>query len=1341
MIQQKYVIFIPTSNQNFVMRSNLDRIFSNSNWFKIFACVTLASILVIGVIATPIPASALISGACNCVIFRIDDIQDYYLNTVQGAVMDKFTEKNANATLPIIMNFIGNDQFVVQKVNVGHQSKLFEITVHGWNHDDYSLLTLQTQTDTLKLAGAKMQTLWGQNSTVFVLPYNSYNEDTLQAMQTNGMRIVSSETSQEIEPIYQAIPLSDIKDSHNIYHLPQSIEYKNVTGSIPIKTPLSTILSVVNSTINSNGYAVITMHPSDFAQMTLINNNTAVSFANAVNATELANLDTLITTIKNTPGYSIHTFSYVAKVALPATVDNVPPIITPPHDISFVSAQALTVISLGTATATDNFDPSPVITNNATSQISNGFPQGTTRVLWTATDNSGRSSTAIQYVTVGPVQDTTAPTVTITKPTAGQTIQGTNLGYNLRINGTASDAITVPTSGVKIVYVNTDQTPNVAATPNSPGNWTKWTYILHVAPGNPPSPVTALDAVSNDFWNNTGFLPLPGPITGLTINLNGPDTTKPELIAPANIIKNATGPLTPVTLGTPKVYDNADLNPVVSSSIGPGESSGFPPGITLVTWTAKDASNNVATAIQSINIINSAPAITLVAPVSNSRINGAFIANYTLSEVVGSGNFTFTRTGGTADAAPHFYNFTTSDKLQGAHLINSTTLQAGFGNSLVNGTVYTMKVSARDTLTLVPTSVTNTGITFDTTVPVISSVTPVSSTVNSSFKANFTLSEPVSTGSITFARTAGTADPAVHFYNFTTGDKTLGAHSITRSSLETGFNNTLVGGANYTMTIAAKDLALNSAVPVSRTSIQYINTAPVITLVTPASGSQVNAFSANYTLSASTAVTSGTITFTRTGGASDALTHTYNFAPGDKTLGAHSITRSSLETGFGNTLVGGAVYTMTITATDAAANVSTPVVKTLIFYDTAGPAVVLSTPTNSTSTTLFTVTAHFTKPVTGADIGDFVVVGGTKSNFVTVSPDTYTVNITPTAALITINMASSSAIDIVGNGNTAATQISVTYTSTLPATVSGIVFADADGNGLQGIGDSGIAGRTVILVDGNGTRLVDKTTNATGGYTFTGVAPGTLLVQTAPVPQNHLPSTGFFSYARPTIPGGIPSTVNFPLTPIIPQNRATVNGTVFEDTNNNGVQNQGEPGIAGVQVFVVDFLTLTQTTVLTNVNGAYTATGILPDVVLIQAAPIPAGHLPHTVTYSYQTLAQGSTTTVNFALRPITPSDQGTIIIDVFDDTNSNGIKDISETGVQNAVVFTFELLTAQADVKVTGPTGVTTHSGLIPDVVLAQINAAVLPPGFSTITTANGGFEFISVAPNSTTTVKIGLH
>ncbi|MBM2819124.1 MAG: carbohydrate-binding protein [Nitrosarchaeum sp.] len=222
--------------------------------------------------------------------------------------------------------------------------------------------------------------------------------------------------------------------------------------------------------------------------------------------------------------------------------------------------------------------------------------------------------------------------------------------------------------------------------------------------------------------------------------------------------------------------------------------------------------------------------------------------------------------------------------------------------------------------------------------PVISSVTPSSNSfINGGFKANYTLGESVPIGSITFARTGGLADGATHTYNFALGDNTTGAHSITRTVLETGFGN-LVSGAIYTMAISATDAASNVASTISKTSLTYDTTAPIISSVTPASSSIVNGgFSASYTLSET--VSSGTITFTRTGGLADSLTHTYNFAAGDKISGAHSIPRTVLEAGFGNPLVSRTIYNMTISATDAASNVATPVTKTGITYDTTGPCI------------------------------------------------------------------------------------------------------------------------------------------------------------------------------------------------------------------------------------------------------------------------------------------------------------------------------------------------------------------------------------------------------------------
>jgi len=168
---------------------------------------------------------------------------------------------------------------------------------------------------------------------------------------------------------------------------------------------------------------------------------------------------------------------------------------------------------------------------------------------------------------------------------------------------------------------------------------------------------------------------------------------------------------------------------------------------------------------------------------------------------------------------------------------------------------------------------------------------------------------------------------------------------------------------------------------------------------------------------------------------------------------------------------------------------------------------------------------------------------------------------------------------------------------------------------------------------------------------------------------------------------------------------------------------------------------------------------VLPDNVLVQAAPIPDHFLPSDGFNTFvfpPTLAPGSTTTVDFALRPVTPAEEGTIIFDVFNDANGNGIKDEGEGAVEDAVVFTFELLNAvnivndpptdENSVQFTDANGSTTHTGLIPDVVLAQINAVLLPAGFTTITsppvtpTSGAGFEFVTLTAGQTVTVQIGL-
>ena len=257
--------------------------------------------------------------SCDCVIFRFVDVQDYYLTPARIAVMDTFINEDKKVSLSIILNGIGFDQDIVDKVGQGQQSGHFELTLHGYNHENFATFTAQEQKEFQELSQSQMMNLWGVNSTSFVPPMHQWNDDTLQTMKELDISIISA-GPQGIDPPennkFIANPPSNITDGFGIYHLPQTAEFYDHGFSPHKKIPFDDIMADVDAAILQYGYAVLNLYGTDFAQKEI--NGDAID--GTVNATEINDLLTIFNAIDDN-GYTTTTFSEITKVNVGPVLD------------------------------------------------------------------------------------------------------------------------------------------------------------------------------------------------------------------------------------------------------------------------------------------------------------------------------------------------------------------------------------------------------------------------------------------------------------------------------------------------------------------------------------------------------------------------------------------------------------------------------------------------------------------------------------------------------------------------------------------------------------------------------------------------------------------------------------------------------------------------------------------------------------------------------------------------------------------------------------------------------------------------------------------------------------
>jgi hypothetical protein len=282
------------------------------------------------------------------------------------------------------------------------------------------------------------------------------------------------------------------------------------------------------------------------------------------------------------------------------------------------------------------------------------------------------------------------------------------------------------------------------------------------------------------------------------------------------------------------------------------------------------------------------------------------------------------------------------------------------------------------------------------------------------------------------------------------------------------------------------------------------------------------------------------------------------------------------------------------------------------------------------------------------------------------------------------------------------------------------VWYDNDADGVQDTGETGINGVTVQLLNSGGTVVATTTTSGDGNYSFNDLVAGTYTVRIvaaslpAGVVQTYdLDGTASNHQATVTLTAGVSrSDVDFGY-----RGTASIGDRLWYDTDADGVQDSGEPGLPGTTVELLNSAGTVIATTTAGADGIYKFSNLAAGsyTVRVVASTLPVGGVAPTYDLdgtgtpntAAVTLAGGaSRTDVDFGYRGTrTLGDR------VWNDVDGDGVQDSGEPGINGVTVHLF-LGTTEVASAVTAGDGKYTFTNLPDTTFIVKIDTATLPAG-----------------------------
>lgn len=317
-----------------------------------------------------------------------------------------------------------------------------------------------------------------------------------------------------------------------------------------------------------------------------------------------------------------------------------------------------------------------------------------------------------------------------------------------------------------------------------------------------------------------------------------------------------------------------------------------------------------------------------------------------------------------------------------------------------------------------------------------------------------------------------------------------------------------------------------------------------------------------------------------------------------------------------------------------------------------------------------------------------------------------------------------------------------------PASIGDRVWKDDNGNGIQDAGEVGVAGITLVLLNSAGQIVATTTTDANGNYLFRDLAPGSYSVRVTPPANYTLSPRAQGSNVNLDSDFDVISSTTGTVTVTAGQNRtdidaglrfiqpqaASVGDRVWLDSDADGVQDAGEPGISGVLVTLFNNSGVAVASTYTDVNGFYLFTNVTPGTYTVGVSQPPAmvfspnAGAVSSATNSDIIPATGRTAAftvnagdqiryVDAGLRP-QGSANGSIGDYVWNDINRNGVQQAGEPGITGVTV---RLINATTNTVIATTSTDATGKYIFNDLAAGNYRVEfVTPAGYTTTTRLN---------------------